>query len=84
MSALFSAWNRFWFAPGPSGALGMCRLLFFGMLSIWMLPHDFSPWGGYSPVFWMPIWLFDAAAAASADGGWPDADADRLENRPSF
>ncbi|HEY2904522.1 MAG TPA: hypothetical protein VGJ29_01400 [Vicinamibacterales bacterium] len=61
MSPLHRAWNRFWFAPGPAGALGMCRVLFFGMLSIWMLPHDFSPWGGYSPVFWMPIWLFDAA-----------------------
>jgi len=61
VSALHRAWNRFWFAPGTAGALGMCRLLFFGMLSIWMLPHDFSPWGGYSSVFWMPIWLFDVA-----------------------
>jgi len=54
------AWTRFWFEPGPAATLGMCRLLFFGMLCVWMLPHDFSAWGGYSRVFWMPIPLFRA------------------------
>jgi predicted DCC family thiol-disulfide oxidoreductase YuxK len=56
---ILRAWNRFWFAPGPAWALGTCRLLFFGMLAFWQLPHDFAPWGSYSSVFWMPIWLFD-------------------------
>jgi hypothetical protein len=37
----------------------MCRVLFFGALFLWQVNHDFSPWGGYSEVFWMPIWLFD-------------------------
>lgn len=53
-------WNHFWFEPGPASTLGICRLLFFGMLFVWQLPHDFSPWGGYASVFWMPIWLFQA------------------------
>jgi hypothetical protein len=54
-------WNAFWFAPGSSSTLGLCRVLFFGTLLLWQLPHDFSPWGAYSSVFWMPIWLFDTA-----------------------
>ena len=56
--AIASAWNRFWFTPGPASTLGICRLLFFGMLFVWQFPHDFTPWGAYSSVFWMPIWLF--------------------------
>jgi hypothetical protein len=52
-------WDRFWFEPGTASSLGLCRLLFFGALFLWQLPHDFSPWGMYSSVFWMPIWLFD-------------------------
>ncbi len=58
------AWTAFWFAPGPASTLGTCRILFFGALFLWQLPHDFSPWGAYSRVFWMPIWLFDTAGAA--------------------
>jgi hypothetical protein len=52
-------WNDFWFAPGSPVTLGLCRALFFGLLFLWMVTHDFSPWGAYSQVFWMPIWLFD-------------------------
>jgi hypothetical protein len=52
-------WNEFWYAPGRAVDLGMCRLLFFGALFLWQVNHDFSPWGGYSDVFWMPIWVFD-------------------------
>ncbi len=58
MNRMRAAWNRFWFAPSPAWPLGLCRALFFGMLAIWMLPHDFSAWGGYSRVLWMPIALF--------------------------
>ena len=54
-----NAWNHFWFEPGPAEALGICRVLFFGTLLLWMWTHDFAPWGAYSSVFWMPIWLFD-------------------------
>jgi hypothetical protein len=59
IKAAISAWNHFWFEPGPAAALGICRMLFFGTLLLWQWPHDFSPWGAYSSVFWMPIWLFD-------------------------
>jgi len=59
LSRAIACWNTFWFAPGPASALGICRMLFFGGLLLWMRPHDFSPWGAYSSVFWMPIWLFD-------------------------
>jgi hypothetical protein len=52
-------WNRFWYAPGSPLTLGICRALFFGTLLLWQLMHDFTPWGAYSTVFWMPIWLFD-------------------------
>jgi hypothetical protein len=52
-------WNSFWFAPGSAVTLGLCRTLFFGLLFAWMVTHDFSTWGAYSQVFWMPIWLFD-------------------------
>jgi predicted DCC family thiol-disulfide oxidoreductase YuxK len=57
--AAIAAWNRFWFEPGSAATLGVCRMLFFGGLALWLIPHDFAAWGSYSPVFWMPIWLFD-------------------------
>jgi hypothetical protein len=56
--AIAARWNRFWFEPGPPATLGICRAVFFGMLFLWQLPHDFAPWGEYASVFWMPIWLF--------------------------
>ena len=59
MKAIAAWWNAFWFAPAPPLRLGVCRALFFGTLLLWQLPHDFSPWGAYSRVFWMPIWLFE-------------------------
>jgi hypothetical protein len=60
-------WNRFWFTPGPASTLGICRLLFFGMLFVWQLPHDFAPWGAYASVFWMPIWLFETFGLRALD-----------------
>src|SRR6185295_14566854 len=59
VTRLIARWNAFWFAPGPATTLGVCRLLFFGTLLLWQWPHDYSPWGAYSTVFWMPIWLFE-------------------------
>jgi hypothetical protein len=35
--------------------------LFFGSLFLWQWHHDFSAWGRFSSVFWMPVWLFDVA-----------------------
>jgi hypothetical protein len=54
-------WDRFWFAPAPAFTLGTCRLLFFGALFLWQWRHDFSAWGRFSSVFWMPVWLFETA-----------------------
>jgi hypothetical protein len=58
IGAAIERWNRFWFAPGSAFRLAVCRMLFFGSLFLWQWPHDFSPWGRYSPVFWMPVPLF--------------------------
>src|SRR6185436_11984429 len=60
-------WNVFWFEPGPAMTLGTCRLLFFGALFFWQLPHDFSSWGEYSRVFWMPIPLFERVGLRALD-----------------
>src|SRR5262245_37291865 len=46
-----------------------------------MVTHDFSAWGAYSHVFWMPIWLFDTfhlpklpcAASAAIQATWKAA-----------
>ena len=54
-------WNAFWFAPAPASTLGVCRVLFFGSLFLWQWRHDFSAWGRFSSVFWMPVWLFETA-----------------------
>jgi hypothetical protein len=59
MRRLIECWNSFWFKPGSATTLGICRALFFGTLLLWQLAHDFRPWGAYSSVFWMPIWLFE-------------------------
>jgi hypothetical protein len=60
------AWNRFWFAPSSASALGMCRLVFFVALSLWMLPRNFVPSGEqHSSVLWMPIWFLDKLSLPS-------------------
>src|SRR3954468_23105919 len=61
MGAAVRRWNAFWFAPAPAVTLGVCRVLFFGSLFLWQWRHDFSAWGRFSAVFWMPVWLFDTA-----------------------
>ena len=61
MREIVRRWDRFWFAPAPASTLGTCRLLFFGSLFLWQWQHDFSAWGRFSSVFWMPIWLFETA-----------------------
>jgi hypothetical protein len=76
LTRTWDAWNAFWFSPGSASTLGTCRLLFFGALFVWQLPHDYSPWGGYSSAFWMPIWLFDTLglpAFSPSTIGWMQA-----------
>lgn len=57
--APLTAWNRFWFAPGPAIRLGLARAIFCGSAFFFYLPQDFTEWGTAAPVFWMPIWLFE-------------------------
>ena len=52
-------WSWFWFEPGSASALGLCRLVFFAGLCLWQFHVDYADWAAYSPVLWMPIWLFD-------------------------
>jgi len=66
---LLRRWNTFWFAPAPALTLGVCRMLFFGMLFLWQWRHDFSAWGRYSQVFWMPVWLFDTLHVPQLSAG---------------
>jgi hypothetical protein len=56
---MLRAWNRFWFAPSSASALGMCRLVFFAWLSLWMFPRNFVPAGEHTSVLWMPIWFLN-------------------------
>jgi hypothetical protein len=51
-------WKQFWFEPVDPANLGICRILFFGMLFLLYLPHDFSQWSEVSQAFWMPSDLF--------------------------
>ena len=52
-------WPSFWFAPSLPEPLGICRIIFFGGLLALSLRSDPSRWSGVSPVFWMPIPLFE-------------------------
>jgi predicted DCC family thiol-disulfide oxidoreductase YuxK len=45
-----SLW-RTWFEPALPGALGFCRLLFFGLMFVWHLDLDFTVWGTLTPAF---------------------------------
>jgi hypothetical protein len=47
------------FTPAPPTNLAIGRLLFFGGLTLFYVPRDFSGWGDVSPSLWQPIWLFD-------------------------
>ena len=58
MAALRQRWESFWFEPAGPLNLGLCRMLFFGALFLFYLPHDFSAWGTVSDVFWQPLSLF--------------------------
>jgi len=58
VAALTRWWMHFWFEPSAASNLGIARLLFFGLLLLVYLREDFSAWGGVSPTFWMPLWMF--------------------------
>ena len=51
-------WSAFFFTPSEPLDLAICRVFFFGGISLLYLFADFRPWAGVSQVFWMPISLF--------------------------
>lgn len=57
--ALRDRWLRFWFEPAAATNLGVSRIIFFGVLAAFYMPHDFAVWGSVSPTLFQPIWLFD-------------------------
>ena len=59
LNSIRDRWIRFWFAPAAATNLGVSRVLFFGALAAFYIPHNFSIWGSVSPAFLQPIWLFE-------------------------
>lgn len=59
MATLTRRWHRYWFAPATPTNLGVCRLLFFGLvlLRYRIVPIDASDaaaWAEVPRVFWIP------------------------------
>src|SRR6476661_10799796 len=52
-------WMRFWFRPAAPTDLGVSRIIFFGVLAAFYMPHDFAVWGTVSDALVQPIWLFE-------------------------
>jgi hypothetical protein len=52
-------WRRWWFEPEAPDNLGLCRLLFFGLLLAYYLPVSHAGWGSVPASFRNPIWLFE-------------------------
>ena len=56
---LADRWRRWWFEPERPDNLGLCRLLFFGLLAAYYLPVSHAGWGSVPSSFRNPIWLFE-------------------------
>ncbi len=58
-ASLGAAWTSFWFAPAAPLGLGVCRVLFFGYLALWIAPDArVVGWSAVDDAFWMPTHLF--------------------------
>lgn len=57
--AIKRRWEQFWFAPKEARTLGVCRLLFFGLMFWHYVDQRFAPWADVSRAFWQPIWVFE-------------------------
>jgi hypothetical protein len=58
MTWLWKRWRAFWFAPARSDDLGISRILFYGLILLLYLHHDFSEWSSLAQVHWRPMWSF--------------------------
>ena len=56
---LADRWHRFWFEPAPPDNLGLCRILFYGLLFIYFVPVDYTGWGTIPRSFFAPVWPFE-------------------------
>ena len=56
---LWDRWRQWWFVREPPDNLGVCRLLFFGLLFAYYLPVEQAGWGSVPASFRNPIWLFE-------------------------
>jgi hypothetical protein len=52
-------WNRFWFEPVAPANLGVCRLLFCGLLLIYFFPVHYDGWATIPRSFYDPVWPFE-------------------------
>jgi predicted DCC family thiol-disulfide oxidoreductase YuxK len=59
LRTLRTRWMSFWFAPAAATNLAVSRLIFYGVLAAFYIPHNFSIWGSVSPTLLQPIWLFE-------------------------
>jgi hypothetical protein len=57
--SLAERWRRWWFEPEWPDNLGLCRLVFFGLLLAYYLPVSHVGWGSVPASFRNPIWLFE-------------------------
>ena len=56
---LWDRWRQWWFVREPPDNLGVCRLLFFGLLFAYYLPVEQAGWGSVPASFRNPICLFE-------------------------
>jgi hypothetical protein len=57
--ALADRWNRFWFAPAAPDNLGLCRVLFYGLLLCYFATVNFNGWATIPRSFYDPVWPFE-------------------------
>jgi hypothetical protein len=53
-----TGWQSFWFRRGQPLALGLCRILFYGMLVCWFWDADFTLCTELGKIFWSPFSFF--------------------------
>jgi hypothetical protein len=58
-SPLVGRWNRFWFEAVAPNNLGLCRLLFYGLLLVYFVPTKYDGWGDIPRTLFDPVWPFE-------------------------
>ena len=56
---LAGRWNRFWFAPVLPDNLGVCRVLFYGLLLAYFATVRYDGWATIPRSFYDPVWPFE-------------------------